>query len=99
MLSDSEADVVVSPANHAAYAATPHQSKIKDFCQLLLKEKPFQPVIANQSADWCGNLLLKIGIATGLSTLAMTRHLVRCYVNLYSKQKGLVIQPFCFVGN
>jgi hypothetical protein len=29
---------------------TPHQSKIKDFCQLLLKEKPFAPLRSAQAA-------------------------------------------------
>ena len=40
-----EADVVVSPKATfyiftVASQPTPHQSKIRDFCQLLLKEKP-----------------------------------------------------------
>jgi len=46
-------DVVVSQSDNCIFTAalqpTPHQSKIKDFCQLPLKGKPFSALVRNDS--------------------------------------------------
>ena len=44
-------------------------------CAKKQKTRKKQTVIANQCAHWCGNLLLSMGIPTGINALGMTVYL------------------------